>query len=259
MKSACFGWVILYALLATSGCRTPSPEWNGTWKLNPSQGNFQGPILTISTSGDGEYRYDDGSSSFSFRCDGKDRAIRNNRTLACLRSTDTVLDLTQEENGTKTNGYHWALSADGKVFTSTATAFRPGGATVIGQVVASRISGSRDFSGQWQDGSFLQRHANMTLTVDSRTLHISYPNAGQYIDAPLNGVDAAVYGPHAPRGMTFSVGTVRRREILALTKHDGKAVTQESLELSSDGRTLIDSWWSPDRPKDKGVFVYEKK
>jgi hypothetical protein len=259
MRNACFAWVIFCALAATSACQTPSRDWTGTWKLNPSKSNFQGPILTISISADGEYRYDDGSLSFTFRCDGKDRPIENNRTRTCVKSSTTVLDLTQKKDGVKTSASHLELSAKGKVLTATATAFRPSGPVITMQVVASRMSGSNDFAGQWRDGSFLQRHADMTLTFDSRTLHIGYPSAGQYVDAPIDGVDAAVHGAHAPEGVTYSVRLAGRREISILTKRNGKPLTQESLELSDDGRVITYSWWDPARPADKGAFVYERK
>ena len=172
MRNASFGWVVFCVSAATLGCQAPSPDWNGTWKLNPSKGNFQGPIVTISISADSEYRYDDGNSSFVLRCDGKDRPIGNNRTRACVKSSATVLDVTQKENGVETRANHWELSADGKVFTSTATEFRPSGPFITFQTVSSRISGSNDFAGQWRDGSFLQRHADMTLSLDSQTFHI---------------------------------------------------------------------------------------
>ena len=123
MRNARFGWVIFCALAATLGCaffyrarHRPSPDWNGTWKMNPSKGNFQGQIFTISISADGEYRYDDGRLSFTFRCDGKDRRTRENRTQACVKSSDTVLDLTRKEKGVKTRVNHWELSGDGNRF-----------------------------------------------------------------------------------------------------------------------------------------------
>ncbi len=259
MRNVRLGWVVFCALVAASGCRAPSPDWNGTWILNPSKSNFQGPIFAISISADGEYRYDDGRSSFTFRCDGKDRPTGNNRTQACVKSSATVLDLTRTEEGVKRNVYHWDLSPDGKVFTSTATEFRPSGPVVIAQVVASRVSGSNDFAGQWRDTSFLERHAEMTVMLDSHALHISYPSAGQFVDAPFGGVDTAVHGPHAPEGMTYAARLVGQRKILTLTKRNGKAVIQGSLELSKDGRVITDSWWNPDRPADKGTLVYEKK
>ncbi len=65
------------------------------------------------------------------------------------------------------------------------------------------MSGSDDFAGQWRDPGFLQQHAEMVLRLDSQALHISYPSGGQYIDAPLDGVDAAMHGPHAPEGVTY--------------------------------------------------------
>lgn len=176
-----------------------------------------------------------------------------------MKSGDTVLDRTRKENGTKTNAYHSELSAGGAVLTLTATAFRPTGPVITGQIVASRVSGSNGFAGQWRDPRYLQQHADMTLSLDTQTLHIGYPSAGQYIDAPLDGVDAAIRGPHAPEGLTYAVRRVGRREISILTKRNGKLVEQVSLELSTGGRVITYSWWDPDRPNDKGTFVYEKQ
>src|ERR1700722_9027834 len=259
MRNAWFSCVVFCALAAISGCRAASPDWNGSWKMNPSKGNFQGSIFTISISADGEYRYDNGYSSFTFRCDGKDRRAQENWTQACVNRSDTVLDLTQKENGVKTRVAQWELSGDGTVFTSTATAFRPTGPVITGQVVGSRLSGSNGFAGQWRGTRDTQQHADMTLSLDTQTLHIGYPSAGQYIDAPLDGADAPVRGPHVPEGMTFAVRLVGRREISILEKRNGKVVTQDSLELSNDGRVITYSWWNPDRPSGKGTFVYERK
>jgi hypothetical protein len=163
------------------------------------------------------------------------------------------------ENGVKTNTYHWELSADGRVFTATATALRPSGPVVTGQLVASRISGSKGFAGQWLDTSFLQRYADLTLRLDGQYLHIGYPGAGQYVDAPLNGADAAMYGPHALAGMTNAVRRTGEREFLILSKRNGQVLGQGSLKLSDDGRTITESWWKPDKPANKSTLYYEKK
>jgi len=259
MRKVWFGWVAFCALTATLGCRAPSPDWNGAWKLNPSKSSFQGPVFTISISADGEYRYGDGNSSFTLRCDGKDRPIGDSRTRVCVKSSATVFDITQKENGVKMSANRWELSADGKVFTSTATVFRPSGSIITSQTISSRLSGSNGFTGQWRDMSYLLRHSDMTLRLDSQILHIGYTNAGQYIDAPLDGVDTAVHGPRAPEGTTYALRTAGRHEFLSLMKRNGKVLTQGSLTLSNDGRTITDSWWNPDRPADKGTLVYEKQ
>ena len=216
MRNAWHRWIVFCALFVTQGCRAPSPDWDGTWKLNFAKSSFQGTVFTISTSADGEYHYDDGRSSFTLQCDGKYRPIGNNRTRVCVKSGARVLDIIQKENGVKTKATRWELSSDRKNSTSTVTEFRPSGPIMISQTNLSRLSGANDFAGQWRDTSYLQQHADMTLRLDNQALHIDYPDTGQYIDAPLDGVEAAVRGPHVLEGMTYSARPVERREIRTL-------------------------------------------
>lgn len=258
MRNARFACIIFCALAAISGCRAPSRDWNGEWKLNVPKSMFRDQTITISISADGEYRYDDGFVSNPFRCDGEYRPILNHRTQNCVKTSANTLDQIRMENGVKTNTYHWELSAGGKIFTITATTFRPSGPVITGQLVATRTSGSNDFAGEWKATSVIQPPPDLTLRLDSQYLHISYPSRGQEVDVPLNGADAAVHGPLAPEGVTYSVRLVGRREISILTKRNGKPLKQGSLELSDDGRVITESWWNPGQPADKSVFVYEK-
>lgn len=258
MKKVLCNWLLL-AVAMTLGCQRPSQDWNGEWKVNPSKGNFYGPIFSISISADQEFRYDDGRSSFTFRCDGKDRPAGENRTRACAKSSSSTLDLTQKAAGVKTSVSHWELSNGGTVLTLTSKSFRPSSNVITAQVVASRMSGSNDFSGQWQDMTYLHQHADMTLKLENQTLHISYTNAGQFVDAPLNGADAPVQGPNAPKGTTYALRLSGQREFLSLTKQNGIALTQGSLQLDASGRTITESWWSPGKPRGVGTLIYERK
>ena len=112
MRRAWFGWIGLCAV-ATSGCRAPSPDWNGTWKLNPTKSSYQGQVLTISISADGEYRFDE-KSSHTLRCDGKHRPIGNDRSPLCVKSGLTALEITLKENGVKTRATHDELRLTGR-------------------------------------------------------------------------------------------------------------------------------------------------
>lgn len=262
MRNTRLRWIIFCTLAAVVSCQAPSSGWNGAWKLNPSKGNARGPVFTISISADGEYRYYDaavGTASFTFRCDGKYRPMGRNFTEACVKSTATTLDLIRKENGVKMNADHWELSAGERIFTSTVTTFRPGGPVITSQAVSARMSGFNGFSGQWRDTSYLQRYADMAISLSSQILHIGYPTAGQYVDARIDGTDAVMRGPNAPEGATYSVRSAGRREFLILTKQNGKTLTQGSLELSDDGRIITYSWWSPSRPTKKSTLVYEKQ
>ena len=244
-------------LAATQGCRTPSSDWTGTWKLNVSKSSYQGQVLTISSRADGQYRFDE-NSIHTIRCDGKGRPIDNDRTLVCTKSGVSELDITLEQNGVKTAVTRDQLSTDGKTFTTTVTEFRPSGPVLASQIIFSRLSGSDGFDGQWRDTSYLQEHADMTLRLDNQTLHIGYPDTGQYIDAPLDGVDAAVRGPHVLEGSTFAVRSAGRREFLTITRRQGKLFNRGTLELSNDGKVVTVSWWNPNRPDDRTALVYEK-
>jgi hypothetical protein len=259
MRIAKLGCIIVCALAATSGCRNLSADWSGTWKLNVPKSTFRDQAITVSISTDGEYRYDDGFVSHAFRCDGRYQPIGNNRTQACVRSDATTLDITRMENGVKTNTYRWELSAGGKILTMTATALRPSGPVTMGKLIASRISGSNDFAGEWMDTSFLQPPLELTLGLDSQYLHISYPSLGNSVDAPLNGSDVAVDGRLAPEGVTYSVQLTGRREISILKKRNGKPLNRGSLNLSDDEKVLIESWWASGRLGDKSIFVYDRE
>jgi hypothetical protein len=104
-----------------------------------------------------------------------------------------------------------------------------------------------------------QQHADMTLRLDNHTLHIDYPRADQHIDAPLNGVEAAVRGLHVQEGATLAVRSARYREFHIVTKLNGKVFTQGSMKLSNDGRIIATSSWNPDRPADKKMLVYDRQ
>jgi hypothetical protein len=138
------------------------------------------------------------------------------------------------------------------------TQFRANEPVITSQIIFSRLSGSNGFAGQWRDANDLQQHADMALRLDNQSLHIDYPSASQHIDAPLNGVEATVQGP-APEGSTQTVRPAGNREFLIVTKRHGNVLYKGSLKLSSDGRTITDTWWNPDRPADKGTLVYDKR
>jgi hypothetical protein len=258
MRKAWFGWIVFCAFVATQGCRAPSLDWNGKWRLNSDKSSFQGQVLTISISGDSEYSFDE-NTSHTISCDGKNRAIENNLTLTCVKSSVKVLDITLKENGVKTRVTHDEISADGKVLTTTVTEFRANAPVITSQIVFWRLAGSNDFVGQWRDTSYLQQHAEMILRLDNQVLHIDYPGAGEHIDATLDGVEAAVLGPHAPEATTCAVRPAGRREFIIVTNRHGKLFSQSSLKLSNDGRIITESWWNPYRPAGKGSLVYEKE
>lgn len=244
---------------ATLGCRhTPSPDWNGTWKLIPGKSNYPASTLTISISPDGAYSFQE-SSSNTVRCDGKEQAIVNNRTYVCAKSGSNVLEITVKEKGVRIRTTRDELSTDGSVFTTTVTDLSQNQPPTTHQIAFSRVSGSGGFAGQWRDTSYIQEHADMTLKLDNQTLHIDYPNVQQHIDAPLNGLETTVQGLRVADGTTIAFAPASSHEFLIEVKRKGKVYSDGSLELSSDGKTIVNSSWNPSHPNAKAVLVYQKK
>jgi hypothetical protein len=59
--------------------------------------------------------------------------------------------------------------------------------------------------------------------------------------------------------MTVAIRPNGAYELLTTKKADGRVINQGSLRLSADGRTLVEEYWSPSRPEEKTVLVYDKQ
>jgi hypothetical protein len=260
MKTISLCWILAGALsMAALGCSRVSPDWNGTWKLNEAKSSIPGPTFVITVSPGGEYHYEGGTSSYNFRCDGKDYSTRPNRTLSCVQTGAFVMDTTSKENGAKIATAHWELSADGKMLTISGTSIQADELPKSREVVYSRTSASTGFAGGWRDPKHLESTPPLLLALTDRTLHIAFSGSGQYMDVPLDGSDAPMHGPGVPQGLTMAITSHGSREFLTLKKMAGQTINQGSLRLSADGRTLVEEYWKPSRPDEKASLVYEKQ
>ena len=262
MKNRCLAWAFAGVIsMAALGWSMASPVWNGTWKLNASKSTIPGPSFSITISPTGEYHYDNGTYSYSFRCDGKQYSQGPNRMISCLQTSAFVMDTTSKENGGKVSPahIHWQLSADGKTLTSKETSIQADGSVKPRELVYSRTSGSNGFAGGWRDTRRMESKPLLQLALNKRSLHIAFSEIGQYIDAPLDGSDAPVHGPGAPQGLTVAITPHGPQEFLTLQKVGGKIIHQGSLRLSADGRTLVEEYWHPSAPDQKATLVYEKQ
>jgi hypothetical protein len=242
------------------GCSGPSPAWNGTWKVNESKSSIPGPSFSIAISPEGEYHVDNGTYSDTFRCDGKEYSTKSNRAMSCLQASAFVIDTTSKENGVKVATTHWELSPDRKVLTLKRTAIQADGSVKPRETVYSRTSGlSSGFAGGWTNTKRLESRPQMQSALNERSLRVAFSESGQYIDAPLDGSDATVHGPGVPEGLTMAIRPHGSQEFLTLKKFGGQIINQGFLRLSSDGLTLVEEYWSPKKPDQKAVVVYDRQ
>ncbi|SPE17937.1 exported hypothetical protein [Candidatus Sulfotelmatomonas gaucii] len=246
--------------LTAAGCRGPSLDWNGTWKLDPARSNIPGPTLTLSLTPDGMFYSSGRSGSAKFRCDGKAYQAAETLTAFCTQKNSSDLEITTFRNGSKAGVSHWQLSSNGKMLTVDSEIFQPDRSPKPKETHFTRTSGSSGFTGGWRNVNPFDGLASiLQISMGSNALHYSYPEKDIHADAFIDGTDAAIQDPSVSAGATVSLRERGPREFSVTTKLNGRATNAGYWQISADGRSLTDSYWEPGRPNEKAVLVYEKQ
>jgi hypothetical protein len=254
-------WLSLTALaaFATASCQRPSPDWNGTWKLDPFKSDIPGPTITVSITSDGMYHNASGGSTANFGCDGNGYQATETLTAFCTQKSSSELEIAVFKNGSKVSTAHWELSPDRRSLTIRSTSPQADGALKSKEKLYTRTSGSTGFAGGWRNVNPLEGiPSTRQIVLKGHALHESYPG-GQYADVTLDGADAALHGPGVSAGVSIALRERSPRELSSTTKQKGQVVNVGYWRISAEGRSLTESYWSPDRPDEKAVLVYEKQ
>ena len=253
VRSVCM-WLIL---IPTVSCRGASPDWNGTWKLNPAKGNLPGPSIVVSISPDGMW-HDAGHNGApaNFRCDGKEYQ-QDILTISCKQVNTSEVEITGFKNGLKLFLAHWELSPDGKALSVKSTIFQADGSTKVKDARYARTSGSEGFAGGWRNVNPLSGEQPIEkINLQGNTLHRYFPENDRHLDVTLDGTDADL---GVPVGATLALEERSPREFSLTMKQNGQVVTVGNWQISADGRSLTESYWAPSTPNEKAVLVYEKQ
>jgi hypothetical protein len=179
--------------------------------------------------------------------------------ITCVPRGPSALEVTAKKGALATTS-HWALAVDGKTLTIDSTIFQPSGPATKRTRVYARVSGSSGFSGAWKDVRSLETGPQvLVLAQNAHRLHYAFPELGQYADPALDGSDAAWEGPTVAPGATIAVKPNGPRELLMVRKFRGRITNQGLMRVSADGRTLAEAYWSPEKPDQKALLVYEKR
>jgi hypothetical protein len=248
---------IVLILIPTVSCRAASPNWNGTWKLDPSKSDIPGPTIVVSISPDGMWH---NSGDWNFRCDGKGYQATDILTVYCTQVNNSDVDITAFKNGSKVVASRWELSSDGKVLSIKSSSFHDDGSVKAKDSRYARTSGSVGFAGGWKNVNPLESIPSIRqISLQGHTLHQSIPEKGMYIDVTLDGTDAVIHGPLSSPEGSIALKERSPREFSATMKMHGQIVSVGYWRISVDGHSLTDSYWVPSSPNQKAVLVYEKQ
>jgi hypothetical protein len=257
MRAACIGLI----LIPTVSCRGASPDWNGTWKLDPAKSYLPvGTAIVVSISPDGMWHNSGGGGTSNFRCDGKRYQATDILVVDCTQANSSDVEITAFKDGSKVLIAHWELSADGKVLSIKSTNFHEGGSVKTKEHRYARTSGLVGFAGGWRNENPLEEVPSIRrISLQGHILHESFPEEERYIDVTLDGTDAAIHGRLAVPSVTFALEERSARKFSSTMKVHGQVVTFGYWQISPDGRSLTESYWAPSRPNEKAVLTYEKQ
>jgi hypothetical protein len=256
-----FNLLVMAALFAAWFInRRPSPDWNGTWKLNPAKSHLSLAILTLATTPDGIIHNTTGAGNMSFRCDGNRYPSANGVTVVCTQKNTATMDITLFRNGSQELSDRWQLSPDQKGLTVTWANTLPTAWSASGDRHYARASGSTGFAGAWKPvNPYELTPPTWQISVHGHTFQGSYPEKHWTQDIPLDGKDASVHRPDVNPAATIALRIRNSRELFVTRKVNGKVNSVATWQLSPDGRSLTDTTWFPGRTSETAVLVYDKQ
>jgi hypothetical protein len=200
------------------------------------------------------------ANSFNFQCNKKEFQNGASHTTVCTPVNGGEWKLTRRINGKVSGTFVWDISSDNETFVIRTTELRPDGTQRASETTFNRRGGTNGFAGRWQEAMPLKlRPKILDVAVDGQRLHLEYPESGQYSDSPLDGFVVPIYGPRVRSGSAISVRAISSREFQTQLMLSGQVVRKGTLEISEDGRTLLQESWAPDNPDEKDHLVYDKQ
>lgn len=256
-----FNLLVIAALIALWFIgRRPSPDWNGTWKLDPAKSHYPEPTLTVSITPDGMVHSGSGSATLNFRCDGKPFPASQGFTVTCTHQTGSEMEIAYSKNGAKEITDRWDLSSNQKMLTVTWTNAEPTAWMPSGIRPYTRTAGSTGFAGTWRDVNPLDRMPSAwQIRLQGHTLQESWPEKHWTLTIPLDGKDVAVHRAGVNPAATIALRVRNSRDLTETSKLNGKVINVASWTISPDGRSLTESWWTNGKLGTTSQIVYDKQ
>ena len=253
--------LILLCVAAVAGCHHTQSPWDGEWTLDEPKSHFAAPAFTVAVSPDGMYHVEDGAIDYSFRCDGNPyptAAAGTVGSISCTQTDPTTIVLKEKTNGPDSTNTRWELSADNRTLTTIDRLIQIGGSTKDKQIVWTRDSGSRGFSGRWKaTNPFDVLSKTVVLILNYNSFHFEDSVWGQFSDSRFGDPPAIIRGANQPFGYARSVRLLGPREIQTEDTFAGRVILHTTWRVSDDGKTLYEESWAPKNSAQKDLLVYQ--
>jgi hypothetical protein len=235
--------VLLICACACGLSAAADAPYAGKWKMNLAKSDFGDMTVTYEQMSGGEMKATMDGQSYTFKTDGTDSMTPWGMTVAYKAAGANTWETTEKTNGKVTSTGTLKLSPDGKTLTMDDKRLKADGGTSNESMIFQRVSGGPGLAGKWKTKN-LKSNAPETMSLTpkgSDGLSILLGNEGAVCDARFDGKDYPITGPVWPSGWTCAISRKGERGLGLTWKKDGKVMYQETMAVSSDGKTLTET------------------
>lgn len=250
------------ALLSPAAAVAASP-WDGAWRVVLSKSHYEGSTFTYTKKSDGMWSFSDGSAvSYDYGTDGKPyNTIGNDDTITMKMHDDHSWTYTSEHKGQVLSKTHEEVSGDGKTLTAHTKSYRPAGGTTETTSTYTRVSGTAGLAGTWKATKVSTNFADSytIATGSDGTVTWTIPSQEAYVVSHMDGTPAPIHGPTYGDGFTLAETKANAHEVTYKFMLNGKILGEGKMVLAADGRSLVDTSWSPGKENEKSISFYAKQ
>lgn len=222
-------------------CAAQQNPWNGSWKMDRSTFKYDGPTFSIATDADGFTVTRSGNAGPKVVCDGKPNVRANGSTTTCHKSA-AGYELENTRDGKPISKVKIEISSDGKKITQTRDIVPPDGSPFTLTSASTRISGGPGLSGTWKETAISTSRDTGVLAIEINGDSIDFKETDddKPITCKLDGSPTTIVGTQ-----TMTVKQDGPRTLKVTYSSDGKVDRENTLVLSSDGKTVTETDITP--------------
>ncbi len=215
--------------------------WNGSWKMDRSTLQYDGPTVSIATDTDGYTVTRGGKPSPKVVCDGKPNAPVNGTATTCTKS-GTGYDLVNTRDGKQVSTVKVEISPDGNKMTRTADITPSDGSPFTMTFESKRVSGGDGAPVVWKETSFNESQDTgvLTILVTGDSVDFKETDNDKPITCKLDGTPTTLSGTR-----TMSAKLDGPRTLKVTYSNAGEVQRENTFVLSPDGKTVKETDVTP--------------
>lgn len=235
-------------MVLTLPCMAQDNPWNGSWKMDRSTLQYDGPTVSIATEAGGYTVTRGGKASPRVVCDGKPNAPINGATTTCTK-VGAGYALVNTRDGRQVSKVKVEISPDGNTMTRTADIAPPDGSPYTMTFASKRVSGGDGAPVVWKETSFNESQDTGVLTflVNGDTVDIKETDDDKPITCKLDGtptnlsgtrtMSAKLDGPHTLKVTYSNAGEVQRENTFVMSP-DAKTLKETDVTPAPSPSTM---------------------